>query len=107
MATVEFGYTLKKPKLRRKPGRPRKSKIKASDEAIRQNIAKEDQQLVKGEGFHPQKLHLEREAMSLYPHIHQMGLQVEAEVQVRLHRKMQVEVQMQVGLQGEGEEEDE
>lgn len=29
---VNLGYKIKKPKLRRKPGRPRKSRIKASDE---------------------------------------------------------------------------
>ena len=30
---VDLGYKIKKPKLRRKPGRPRKSGIKAFDEA--------------------------------------------------------------------------
>jgi hypothetical protein len=30
---LDLGYTIKKPKLRRKPGRPRKSMIKAYDEA--------------------------------------------------------------------------
>jgi hypothetical protein len=30
---VEIGYTIKKPRLKRKPGRPRHSRIKASDEA--------------------------------------------------------------------------
>jgi hypothetical protein len=30
---LDLGYTIKKPKLRRKPGRPRKSRIKAYDEA--------------------------------------------------------------------------
>jgi hypothetical protein len=29
---VDLGYKIKKPKLRRKPGRPKKTRIKASDE---------------------------------------------------------------------------
>jgi hypothetical protein len=34
MTLVDLGYKLKKPKLRRKPERPRVSRIKASDELV-------------------------------------------------------------------------